>query len=140
MLGSAGSVVGAALGGAAMGGPIGGVAAGMAAGVQSINSIWDAAETLKSNVPNVQRGGEFSGSLSYLGYPIPYIIYDCPKVYRNGFYPSYSYPTMARMKLSQCSGWTQVARVDLDGISATSTEKEMIRALLKDGVYIKSAA
>ena len=139
MLGSAGSVVGAALGGAAMGGPIGGVAAGIAAGVQSINSMWDSAEALKSNVPNVQRGGEFSGSLSYLGYPIPYIIYDCPKVYRNGFYPSYSYPTMARMKLSQCSGWTQVARVDLDGISATSTEKEMIRALLKDGVYIKSA-
>jgi hypothetical protein len=139
MMGSAGSVVGAAMGGAAMGGPIGGFAAGLAAGVQSINSMWDAAESLKMNAPNVQRGGEFSGALSYLGYPVPYIIYDCPKVYRKGFYSSYSYPTMARMKLSQCSGWTQVARVDLDGIAATSTEKEMIRALLKDGVYIKSA-
>ena len=139
MLGNVGSVVGAAMGGAAMGGPIGGFAAGLAAGVQSINSIWDASESLKMNAPNVQRGGSFSGSLSYLGYSVPYIIYDCPKVYRKGFYQSYSYPTMARMKLSQCSGWTQVARVDLDGISATSTEKEMIRALLKDGVYIKSA-
>ena len=139
MLGNVGSVVGAAMGGAAMGGPIGGFAAGLAAGVQSINSIWDASESLKMNAPNVQRGGSFSGSLSYLGYSVPYIIYDCPKVYRKGFYTSYSYPTMARMKLSQCSGWTQVARVDLDGISATSTEKEMIRALLKDGVYIKSA-
>lgn len=122
----------------ATGGPVGAMAGGMLSAVSSVSSAWDAVEGMKANFPEVQRGGDFTGSLSYLGYSNPYIIIDYPHTYTKGFYDFYSYPTMRKMRLSDCGGWTFVARVDLNGLSATIEEKNMIRALLKDGVYIKS--
>lgn len=138
LIGSGVSMIGGALAGMATGGPVGAMAGGMLSAVSSVSSAWDAVEGMKANFPEVQRGGDFTGSLSYLGYSNPYIIIDYPHTYTKGFYDFYSYPTMRKMRLSDCGGWTFVARVDLNGLSATIEEKNMIRALLKDGVYIKS--
>ena len=133
------SVLGSTLAGFAAGGAPGAIAGGLMSGFQSISSMFDAAEGLKSNQPEVQRSGGFSGALGYLGYKIPYIIVDYPKPYRKGYNKYYSYPTMRSMELKNCSGWTQVARCDLSGLAATAAEKDMLRVLLKDGIYIKSA-
>ena len=139
LIGSAGSLVGGAAAGFAMGGIGGAIAGGALSAVQSINSAWDSIEGLKMAQPEVSRGGDFTGCLAYLGYKTPFIIIDVPNTYKKGFYDYYSYPTMRNMQLSQCKGWTHVARCNLDGITCTQEEKNMIRALLKDGVYIKSA-
>lgn len=139
MFSSGASAIGSALAGSALGGPVGAIAGGILSGAQSVNSIWDCVEGAKMNQPEVQRGGSFSGALAYLGYKTPFIVIDSPQPYRKGFYESFGYPTMRLMQLKDCKGLTQVARVNLDGVNATIEEKNMIRALLKDGVYIKSA-
>lgn len=36
----------------------------------------------------------------------------------------------------QLSGYTEVSKIDLNGISATAAEKEMIRSLLAGGIYV----
>lgn len=139
MFASGASAIGSAIAGGAIGGPLGAVGGALLSGAQSVNSMWDAMEGLKMNQPEVQRGGSFTGSLAYLGYKIPYIIVDYPHPYRKGYNKFYSYPTMRSMQLKECKGLTQVARVRLDNLNATSAEKDMIRALLKDGVFINSS-
>lgn len=46
------------------------------------------------------------------------------------------FATVETNTLSSFTGFTQVSDVDLTGISATDTEKEMILSLLQSGVYI----
>ena len=36
----------------------------------------------------------------------------------------------------QLSGYTEVSKIDLNGIAATAAEKEMIRSLLAGGIYV----
>lgn len=45
-------------------------------------------------------------------------------------------PIAKAMKLNECSGFTQCSEIVLDGIDATSTEKEMIREMLRKGVIL----
>lgn len=131
-----GSGLGGMIAGASMGGFAGAVAGGLVGGINSINSVWDSIESYTSAAPDVSRSGNISGAMPMLQKWQPFIAYVRQKEYRGkGHFNYFSAPVMREMKLSDCKGFTQVSKVRLD-FSATTEEKEIITALLKDGIFI----
>ena len=131
-----GSGLGGMIAGASMGGVAGAVAGGLVGGINSINSVWDSIESYTSAAPDVSRSGNISGAMPMLQKWQPYIVYVRQKEYRGkGHFNYFSAPVMREMKLSDCKGFTQVSKIRLD-FSATTEEKEIITALLKDGIFI----
>ena len=136
MISAIGSGLGGMIAGASMGGVAGAVAGGIVGGINSINSVWDSIESYTSAAPDVSRSGNISGAMPMLQKWQPYIVYVRQKEYRGkGHFNYFSAPVMREMKMSDCKGFTQVSKIRLD-FSATTEEKEIITALLKDGIFI----
>lgn len=105
--------------------------------VNDLNSIWDHAESLASNAPDVQRCGSFGNASAYMAYKTPYLLFNTPKKYTNKFWAYNGAPTYKEMKIGDCEGFVAVAKVIDDTVAATAEEKSMIHDMLKNGVYIK---
>lgn len=114
-----------------------GMASGMVGGIiNDLNSIWDHAEALASNAPDVQRCGSFGNASAYMAYKTPYLLFNTPKKYTNKFWAYNGAPTYKEMKIGDCEGFVAVAKVIDDTVAATAEEKSMIHDMLKNGVYI----
>lgn len=85
----------------------------------------------------VQRSGNIGGSFGALSNRKPYFIITRTVNRRASYYNKfYGYPSNTYISLNNCSGFTKVKSVHLSGIYATETEKQMIEAILKEGIII----
>lgn len=86
---------------------------------------------------NVQRSGSISGSLGAINIKKPYLIISRPiPADANTFNTFYGYPANKTIRLGNCSGYTKVKSVHVEGIICTDEEKNMIETQLKQGVLV----
>lgn len=122
IVGIAGTAIGATAGGA---GAIIGASVGGALG------------TAMAKHSDISRGGALGGSVGVMGDFTPYLIIHRPlQSLASGFASKRGYPANIGATLGSVSGYTVVDKVHLTGIDCTDTERDEIRALLKDGVII----
>ena len=129
VLQSLATIGGSAIGGFAAGGPMGAVVAG---GVSAASNAASGGLT-----PSFQRGGSVSGSAGLLADQNPYLVVELPnqcKASNQNWFEGY--PNYTTMYLYQCSGYTKVHEINLEGIGCTRSELAEIETLLKGGVII----
>lgn len=90
---------------------------------------------IMASKPYVEHSGSFSGNTGYLGVRRPFLIIERPNICLPENYQSLNgYPSMITMNLSECTGYTVVQQVQLNGFGATNPEHAEILELLKGGV------
>lgn len=90
---------------------------------------------IMASKPYVEHSGSFSGNTGYLGVRRPFLIIERPNICLPENYQSLNgYPSMITMNLSECTGYTVVQQVQLNGFGATNPEQAEILELLKGGV------
>ena len=98
---------------------------------------------MAQNVANMGRdisftsgGGSISGALSS---NYPYVTLTRPNIFEEGNQRHYTgYPVYGTHKLKNCSGYTKVMSIHLDGLTCTEEERKAIRTLLSAGVVIRT--
>lgn len=85
--------------------------------------------------PNVERSAAMSGAGGMLGMQTPYLILtrpnQCLPANQNAFT---GYPSFITTTLGNCSGYTEVEKVHLEGLQATAEELTEIESFLRGGV------
>ena len=86
----------------------------------------------------VQHSGGFSGNSGYLAaVRRPYLIITRPRIANPENYGKYNgRPSMIYLNLGDCTGYTQVQSIQLNGIDATNPELSEITTLLTSGVIL----
>lgn len=85
--------------------------------------------------PNVQRVGNMSSTVGFMGIKKPFIILSRPIQSLAENYNTYrGFVSNITMTLGECDGYTEVEEVHLEKISATENEISEIEDLLKNGV------
>ena len=106
---------------------------GAAAGVVAAN----AANSVMSMKPTVERAGGVSGAAGQLAVMKPYLIGEIPRQSVPENYNEFAgYPSNIKATLSDLSGYTEIETVYLEGIAATDSELNEIETLLKGGVFL----
>lgn len=120
-----------------------GVLAGMATGAAPVTMASAAsmlsagANTIMNSKPQIQRSGNLGGSAGMLTAKKPFIIIERPNYSVPDFYQKYEGRMCNKTaKLGNCSGFTMVDAVHLEGINATTGEIAEMEALLKGGVIL----
>lgn len=123
--------IGAAIGGAIRGASVGGV----------IGGIVGAATGALGRGADIAHSGQFTGNSGAIGIKKPYLIISSPQTMLANNFPHFDgKPTNYTVVLGQCTGFTKVSSVHVEGISATSSELDEIESLLKEGVIIGSVS
>lgn len=111
------------------------VATGGASAPMSVSTI--ASTAVNSMKPSVEKSGSMGGMGGMMGVQTPYLILTRPRqalpARQNTFM---GYPSFITMKLSDCSGYTEIESVHLENIPATEQELSEIETLLKGGVIL----
>lgn len=106
---------------------------GAAAGVTLAN----AANSVMSMKPVIERAGGVSGAAGQLGVMTPYIIGEIPRQSVPENYNTFAgYPSNIKATLGDLSGFTSIETIQLQNIPATAAEYAEIEQLLKDGVIL----
>ena len=85
--------------------------------------------------PNVQRVGNMSSTVGFMGIKKPFIILSRPIQSLAENYNTYrGFVSNITMTLGECDGYTEVEEIHLENISATENEISEIENLLKSGV------
>ena len=85
--------------------------------------------------PNVQRVGNMSSTVGFMGIKRPFIILSRPIQSLAENYNTYrGFVSNISMTLGDCTGYTEVEEIHLENISATENEISEIEDLLKSGV------
>ena len=85
--------------------------------------------------PNVQRVGNMSSTVGFMGIKKPFIILSRPIQSLAENYNTYrGFVSNIAMTLGDCTGYTEVEEIHLENISATENEISEIENLLKTGV------
>ena len=85
--------------------------------------------------PNVQRVGNMSSTVGFMGIKKPFIILSRPIQSLAENYNTYrGFVSNITMTLGDCTGYTEVEEIHLENISATENEISEIENLLKTGV------
>lgn len=148
---SAGAIVGGAIATVATGGlaapfaATGPTAAGWGAAAEasslSLGVGVAGSAALAQNMTNMGKdvsftsgGGSISGGLSS---EYPYVTLVRPKIFKENNQRHYTgYPTYGTYKLKNCTGFTKVMGIHLDGLTCAGEEREAIRARLGSGIVI----
>lgn len=87
---------------------------------------------------NIQSKGSASPVCNMMTSHDVYLTIERPKVqYPSNYGRVYGYPCFLTLTLQKCKGFTQCYNVDVDNVSATDTEKDLIKQALESGVYIR---
>ena len=96
-----------------------------------------ASTAVNSMKPSVEKSGSMGGMGGMLGVQTPYLILTRPRQARPARQNTFTgYPSFITMKLSDCSGYTEIESIHLEKISATEQELSEIESLLKGGVIL----
>lgn len=116
------SVVGGAMSGGVGGAIVGGVIGGANAVLSAKNQV--------------EKSGSITGASGLLGIQKPFLIIERPiDAYAKNYQAYYGLPANMEFSLSKMTGFTKVSKINVTSISkATSTEKDEIERLLKEGV------
>lgn len=107
-----------------------GVIAGGVAGVSGATNI----------KPAFNRSGGVSGTAGFLSEQYPYIIRTTPKfIVAENFRDVKGHVSNLKCNIGSCSGFLQATadNVELSGIGCTDKERDMIKNLLAEGIYIE---
>ena len=86
---------------------------------------------------DVKRTGSLSSASGFMGIKKPYLILSRPIQSLPSEYNTFrGYVSNITLSLSECSGYTKVAEIHLENITATEAEISEIESLLKSGVLI----
>ena len=112
-------------------GNISGMIQGTAKGINNIVSMY---HTVNQNYTNIIGS---SGGKSDFAMPAQCYIKICTKIanYPDNYTHNVGKPCYKNKKLSDCKGFTMCENVNIN-VSATGTEKQMIKQLLETGIYI----
>ena len=100
-----------------------------------MSGLGAASSIISSSKPTVERSGAMSSTGGLLGIQKPYLILTRPKQALPENQNKYTgYPSFITMKLSDCTGYTEIDSVHLDNMSCTDEEAQEIENLLKSGV------
>lgn len=102
--------------------------------VKGINNIVSMYHTVNQNYTNIIGS---SGGKSDFAMPAQCYIKICTKIanYPDNYTHNVGKPCYKNKKLSDCKGFTMCENVNIN-VSATVTEKQMIKQLLESGIYI----
>ena len=99
------------------------------------NLVSGATSCLFDISPNVQRVGNMSSTVGFMGIKKPFIILSRPIQSLAENYNTYrGFVSNITMTLGDCTGYTEVEEIHLENISATENEISEIENLLKTGV------
>ena len=99
------------------------------------NLVSGATSCLFDISPNVQRVGNMSSTVGFMGIKKPFIILSRPIQSLAENYNTYrGFVSNITMTLGDCTGYTEVEEVHLENISATENEISEIEDLLQNGV------
>ena len=112
-------------------GNISGIISGSTKGINNIVSMY---HTVNQNYTNIVGT---SGGKSDFAMPSQCYIKICTKIanYPDNYTHNVGKPCYKNKKLSDCKGFTMCENVNIN-VSATGTEKQMIKQLLETGIYI----
>lgn len=111
------------------------VATGGAAAPAAAGEIASAA--VNSLKPNIEKSGSVSGGGGLMAGKVPVLILTRPRQALPASQNSFTgYPAFITRSLGSISGYTEVHKIRLGGISATDTELDEIKNLLKGGVIL----
>lgn len=111
-------------------GAVGNIVAGNPIGL--VNTALDVIESSKVNV---EHAGNLSGNAGILSNYTPFLIVSRPsQSLPQDFKTFKGFVSNVTKTLDEIEGYTEVAYINVDGISATESEKDMIVNLLKSGV------
>lgn len=100
-----------------------------------LGSAYSAANTV-AQWGEVQQSNGYNSTAALLGVRVPYLLIERPvPSYSQNYKHDKGYPTNIATTLSNVSGYTEIADIDLSGIPLTQGELEELRQLLADGVY-----
>lgn len=100
-----------------------------------MSGVGAASSIISSSKPTVERSGAMSSTGGLLGIQKPYLILTRPKQALPENQNKYTgYPSFITMKLSDCSGYTEIDSTHLENMSCTDEETQEIENLLKSGV------
>lgn len=121
--------------GLAVGGLTGGVGTAMAVG-GAMSLASSAVHTVASSKPEIQHGGSFAMTNGFLSVKTPYLVVNRPNVKVPDDFAKYSGRMTNKTKfVSECSGYTEFASVDVNSLTALEDEKAEIESILKGGFY-----
>lgn len=85
----------------------------------------------------IERTGSLSGNSGAMAIKIPYIVITRKKANPLGdYYRTMGAPASYTSKLKDCSGYTVVRSVQVEGLSCSDVEKDAIKRLLLSGIII----
>ena len=103
----------------------------------AIGAVSSLASTVGNSKPEIERSGSVSGSVGLMGIQKPYFILTRPRQCIPSNYHKYSgFPSMLTRELSKVKGFTIVDKIFLKNISASESEIEEIKNILKEGVIL----
>lgn len=122
------SIVGSTVGGAVKGGIGGAIAGGVAA---------SASVAVSDGKISVDRAGSISSAGGLLAHPKPFIIMSAPWLHKPAAQNTFEgYPAYITYQLGDASGYTEVEKINLQGVKATEEELTEIKGLLLSGVIL----
>ena len=116
-----------------------GIASGNAAlaGVGAIGLATRAANAAINTKPTIQRSGNAGGASGLCGTQFAYAIIERPRLSTPAGYNNFIGNTLnVTMNIGDCSGFTMIEEVHLDGVLCTENERDELLKLLKEGVII----
>lgn len=103
------------------------------------NAVTNSVAAVVGSKPTIEHTGSFGAVSGYLGTRYCWVNIKAPRMANPDKYGAYNgYPTMVTMNLSECSGFTKVQSIYLNGFGqATADELSELDELLKSGVYLQ---
>lgn len=94
-----------------------------------------ASSTYNAIKPSIQKSGTLSGTGGFMGHQKPYFIITRPRQAKPANQNTYlGYPSFITATLSDLTGYTEVYKIHLEGMSCTNAEARELESILKEGV------
>lgn len=111
---------------------------GVTGGATPVSALGLANSALNTTVkPTISKSGSVSGTSGYLAIQRPYFTITRPRqALPRGQNAYIGYPSFVTKQIGECSGYTEIHAIHIEGVPATGSELSEIENLLKGGVIL----